>query len=229
MNIRSVWGGDANVWLKEQIKQEVEPSSTGSTLSSTSQRDRVKRLIPNMRWGSLRQLPRRRPSVKLQSGAATSLKPHLTNRDASEWFWPTASLELEKPSRCRSSLWTGQRAPKTKMSVCWFCCRSGSWTWSEMSSTVFSGCSMFSIQHYRRWQQRSSLSVNFSSSLTAWMKADFHWISTTMRSCLMSHRSHQSACCWQTSSRGSCFPRLSSGSLPDLQRPIRSLLHVSTG
>ncbi|XP_063324250.1 ribonuclease inhibitor-like [Pelmatolapia mariae] len=31
------------------MKQEVESSSTGSTLSSTSQRDRVKRFIPNMR------------------------------------------------------------------------------------------------------------------------------------------------------------------------------------
>ncbi|KAI3354978.1 hypothetical protein L3Q82_004774 [Scortum barcoo] len=33
----------------EVMKQEVKPSSTGSTLSSTSQRDRVKRFIPNMR------------------------------------------------------------------------------------------------------------------------------------------------------------------------------------
>ncbi|XP_076738678.1 protein NLRC3-like [Maylandia zebra] len=46
-----------------------------------------------------------------------------------------------------------------------------------MSSTVFWSCSMFSIQHYRRSQQRSWLSLSFCSSLTAWMKADFHWIS----------------------------------------------------
>ncbi|KAF1393472.1 hypothetical protein PFLUV_G00016280 [Perca fluviatilis] len=35
-----------------------------------------------------------------------------------------------------------------------------------MSSTVFWSCSGFSIQHYRRSQQSSSLALNFSSSLT---------------------------------------------------------------
>ena len=35
-------------------------------------------------------------------------------------------LVLEKPSQCRSSLWTGQWAPKTKISICWFCFHSGS-------------------------------------------------------------------------------------------------------
>ena len=92
------------MWLKELMKQEVEPSSTASTLSSTSQRDRVKRLILNMRWGSLRRLPRGRASTTLPSGATTSLKSPLTSRAASESSWPTASLALEKPSRCRSSL-----------------------------------------------------------------------------------------------------------------------------
>ncbi|XP_026032096.1 uncharacterized protein LOC113026968 [Astatotilapia calliptera] len=54
----------------------------------------------------------------------------------------------------------------------------------------------FPFQHYRRSQQRSWLSVNFCSSLTAWMKADLdHWISPTGSCCLMSQRSHQSASC----------------------------------
>ncbi|KAI3355615.1 hypothetical protein L3Q82_018437 [Scortum barcoo] len=73
---------------------------------------------------------------------------------------------LEKPSQCRSSLWTGQRVWKTKMSVC--------------------------LILLLRSQQSSWLSVNFCSSLTAWMKSrlslDFYnsevsffcWITATV-------------------------------------------------
>ncbi|KAK2859773.1 hypothetical protein Q5P01_004393 [Channa striata] len=53
-------------------------------------------------------------------------------------------------------------------------------------------CPSFRLETLR---SSSWLSVNFCSSLMAWMKADFHWISTTVSLCLMSHRSHRWTCC----------------------------------
>ena len=172
-----MWMCDWRKWWNRKWK----PSSTGSTLSSTSQRDRVKRLIPNMRWGSLRQLPRRKTlhdaPIKCHNifKALPEQQGHirvvLTNGVC--WRW-------KKPSQCRSfTLDLAEGSENQRCPVWWFLLsfRELNLIGDEQYSPS-NAAPCFFIQHYRRSQQRSSLSCKvlfiFDGLDESRLSLDFH-------------------------------------------------------